>query len=132
MLHKIDHNFKWTGSRRPIISSALQDIKQIIESNDNDYDKAVLSLRKPLKFNETGTIHIKAMTDDFDHKAQPYLDYKVNNEINVIYFRVTLKNKSDDYTKPAKLLKKLIESGIPVDYQQFGSVSFDMLSKSYQ
>ena len=72
------------------------------------------------------------MTDDFDHKAQPYLDYKVNNEINVIYFRVTLKNKSDDYTKPAKLLKKLIESGIPVDYQQFGSVSFDMLSKSYQ
>ena len=84
VLQQIEHNFKWTGSKRPEISSALQDIKQIVESDNNNYDKAVLTLRKPLKFNETGTIHVKALTDDFDYRAQPHLDYKVNNEINVI------------------------------------------------
>ena len=126
VLQQIEHNFKWTGSKRPEISSALQDIKQIIESNGNNYDKAVLSLRKPLRF------HVKAITDDFDHKAQPHLDYKVNNEINIILFRVTLKSKAEDFHTPARLLKKSIDSSIPVEYQQFGSVPFDAMSKSYQ
>lgn len=131
ILQQVEHNFKWTGSKRPNISSELQEIKQLIESDANNYDKAILLLKKPLGFNETGTIHFKALTDDFDGKAQPHLDFKVCNAINVIHFRVTLKHK-DDYSKPAKLLKKPIESSVPTEYEQYGSICFDKLSKSYQ
>lgn len=132
ILQTIEHNFKWTGTKQPELSSNLQEIKQVVYSNDNSYDTALLSLRKPLKYNEAGTIHVKAVTDDFDHAAHPHLDYKVNSEINVILFRVTLKNKTEHFNKPAKLLKKQIESDTPVDYQLFGSVPFDGQSKSYQ
>lgn len=116
----------------PVISSELQEIKHLTFSDTNQYDKAVLLLKRPLKFNETATVHFKAVTDDFDNKAQPYLDYKVNSDINVIHFRVTLKNKDENYSKPAKLLKKPIESVIPAEYEQYGSVPFDQQSKSYQ
>lgn len=131
-LQQIDHNFKWSGSKMPVISSELQEIKHLTVSDTNQYDKAVLLLKRPLKFNETATVHFKAVTDDFDNKAQPYLDYKVNSDINVIHFRVTLKNKDENYSKPAKLLKKPIESVIPAEYEQYGSVPFDQQSKSYQ
>ena len=131
ILQQIEHNFKWTGSKRPAVSSELQDLKQLIEADANDYDKAILVLRRPLGFNETGTIHFKAMTDDFDGKAQPHLDFKVNTAINIIHFRVTLKHK-EDYSQPAKLLRKPIDSRVPADYEQYGSVPFDKMSKSYQ
>ena len=131
-LQQIDHNFKWTGSKMPDISSELQDIKQLTVLDSNSYDKATLLLRKPLKYNETGTIHFKAITDDFDNMAKPYLDYKVTTDINVIHFRVTLKNKDENYSKPARLLKKPIESSVPAKYVQYGSVPFDQFSKSYQ
>lgn len=131
ILQQVDHNFKWTGSKRPEVSSELQEIKQLVESGGNDYDKAVLLLKRPLGFNETGTIHFKALTDDYDGMAQPHLDFKVSNSIDVIHFRVTLKHK-EDVRKPAKLLKKPIDSKAPTDYVQYGSVTFDVLSKSYQ
>ena len=131
-LQQIEHNFKWSGSKMPVITSELQTIKHLTIFDTNQYDKAVLMLKKPLKFNETATIHFKAVTDDFDNKAQPYLDYKVDTDINIIHFRVTLKNKDEHYSQTAKLLKKPIESATPTDYEQFGSVTFDQQSKSYQ
>ena len=131
ILHQIEHNFKWTGSKMPEVSSELQEIKEVKESTANEYDKAILLLKRPLGYNETGTIHFKALTDDFDDKAQPHLDFKVDNVVNVIHFRVTLKHK-ENFSQPAKLLKKPIESKIPAEYEQYGSVSFDKQSKSYQ
>ena len=131
-LQQIDHHFKWSGSKMPVISSELQEIKHLTVFGTNQYDKAALLLRRPLKFNETATIHFKAVTDDLDNKAQPYLDYKVNTDINVIHFRVTLKNKDGHFSKSAKLLKKPIDSVTPADYEQYGSVPFDQQSKSYQ
>lgn len=131
-LQQIEHNFKWTGSKSPSISSDLQDIKTVIKSNSDDYDKAVLALRKPLSYNDSGTIHFKAATDDVDGTAQPHLDHKVETEMNVIHFRVTLKYKDNNYSMPAKLLKKPIANNSPVNYKQFASVSFDKETKSYQ
>ena len=58
--------------------------------------------------------------------------FKVNSAMNVIHFRVTLKNKNGDFCKPAKILKKPIESTIPLGYEQYGSIPFDKQSKSYQ
>ena len=132
ILQHVEHNFKWTGTQRPVISSELQEIERLIISEKKDYDKALLRLKKPLAFNESCTIHFKALTDDIDGMAQPHLDFKVSSAMNVIHFRVTLKNKGGDYSKPAKILKKPIESNVPLGYEQYGSIPFDIQSKSYQ
>lgn len=132
ILQQVEHNFKWTGTQRPIISSELQEINRLIWSDNKDYDKVLLRLKRPLGFNESCTIHFKALTDDFDRMAQPHLDFKVNSAMNVIHFRVTLKNKNGDFCKPAKILKKPIESNVPLGYKQYGSIPFDKQSKSYQ
>lgn len=132
ILQQIDHNFKWSGTKIPEISSELQTIKQFQQSDLNNYDKATLLLNKPLGYNETATIHFKALTDDFDGKSLPYLDYKVSEKMDVIHFRITLKNKDDHFSKSARLLKKPVKSEVPTDYIQYGSVPFDCQSKSYQ
>lgn len=132
ILQQVEHNFKWTGTQRHVISSELQEIERLIISEKKDYDKALLRLKKPLGFNESCTIHFKALTDDIDGMAQPHLDFKVSSAMNVIHFRVTLKNKGGDFAKPAKILKKPIESNVPLGYEQYGSIPFDIQSKSYQ
>ena len=71
ILQQVEHNFKWTGSKMPEVSSELQEIKQIIKTTANEYDKAILLLKKPLGYNETGTIHFKALTDDLMVKLCP-------------------------------------------------------------
>lgn len=131
-LSEVDHNFKWSGSKEPKISSNLQEIKHKPQIIPDDYDKVVLHLKQPLHFNETGTIHFKAETDDFDSKAKPFLDHKVNCEMNLVQFRVTLKNKDDSYSKPAKFMKKPITSNVSTDYTLCESIEFDSKSKSYQ
>lgn len=131
ILSCIDQNFKWSGSKMPEISSDLQTIKQVKTIADN-YDKAVLEFKRPLLFNETATVHFKAKTDDFDGSALPYLDYKVDTEINIIHYRVILRHKDNSYNKPAILSKKAINSDHPTNYERFGSVPFDPISKSYQ
>ena len=132
VLDRVEHCYKWSGSKEPTISSDLQEIREKIPSSSDDYDKAILVLKKPLAYNETGTIHFKADTDDVDRKALPYLDHKVDTEMNAISFRVTLKYKDNNYAKPAKLLKKPIKSNSPVGYKEIRSVAFDKESKSYQ
>lgn len=52
--------------------------------------------------------------------------------MDVIHFRVTLKNKDDNFSKSARLLKKPVNSEFPSDYNQFGSIPFDCQSKRYQ
>ena len=126
ILQQVEHNFKWTGTQRPVISSELQEIERLIISEKKDYDKALLRLKKPLGFNESCTIHFKALTDDIDGMAQPHLDFKVSSSMNVIHF------KNGDFCKPAKILKKPIESNVPLGYEQYGSIPFDIQSKSYQ
>lgn len=132
VLDKIEHCYKWSGSKEPVVSSDLQEIGKKIPSSSDDYDKAILILKKPLSYNETGTIHFKAEIDDVDGKALPYLDHKVDTDMNAINFRVTLKYKDNNYAKPALLLKKPIKSNTPIGYKEISSVPFDKESKSYQ
>lgn len=131
ILTEISQNFKWSGTKQPVISSSLQKIK-VVNKRESDYDQAVLVLKHPLVFNETATIHFKAEMDDYDGKALPYLDYRVETPINIIHYRVILRHKSEDFCKPAKILRRPIFSNQPKDYEEIGSVPFDQKSRSYQ
>lgn len=38
----------------PVITSRLQEVVNVISNNRDTYDQAILKLKKPLLFNETG------------------------------------------------------------------------------
>lgn len=131
VLTEIDQMFKWSGSKLPRVSSKFQTVKDVI-TDKQDYDKAILTFKRPLLYNETGVVHFKAETDDFDGLAKPYLDYRVETLINIIHYRVILKHKSSDFNAPAEVLRKPIHSKHPVDYEKIESVTFDERAKSYE
>lgn len=131
ILTEIDQKFKWSGSKLPDVSSKFQEVKDVI-TNQNDYDKAILTFKRPLLYNETGVVHFRAETDDYDGKAKPHLDYRVESNINIIHFRVILKYKEDNFHQPAKVLKRPINCKTPSDYTEIGSISFDERAKCYE
>lgn len=48
MMQTFDLGFRWSGENTPQISSDLQNVKYIKRrENDNEYDKAVLELKRP-------------------------------------------------------------------------------------
>ena len=130
VLSEIDQNFKWSGSKLPTVSSKFQEVKDVI-TNKRDYDKAVLTFKRPLLYNETGVVHFRAETDDYDGKAKPYLDYRVESYINMIHYRVILKYKNS-FHQPAKVLRKPIECKNPTEYTEIGSITFDEQAKCYE
>ena len=130
VLSEIEQNFKWSGSKLPNISSKFQEVKNII-INERDYDKAILTFKKPLLYNETGVVHFRAETDDYDGTAKPYLDYKVESHINIIHYRVILKYKND-FHQPAKVLKRPINCNSPTEYTEISSITFDERAKCYE
>lgn len=132
ILTEVKQGFKWSGSKMPVITSRLQEVANVISHNDNTYDQAILKLKKPLLFNETGTVHFHAEMDDFDGCASPYLDFKVDMPVNIIHYRIILKHKPANYCIPAKLLKRKIDTAIPAEYIPISSVEFDKESKSYE
>lgn len=54
ILTEVEQNFKWSGSQMPVITSRLQEVVNVISNNRDTYDQAILKLKKPLLFNETG------------------------------------------------------------------------------
>lgn len=131
VLSEIEQKFKWSGSKLPIISSKFQTVKDVI-TEKQDYDKAILIFKKPLLYNETGVVHFKAETDDYDGIAKPHLDYRVESPINIIHYRVILKHKGSDFNAPAVILRKPLSSKHPVDYEKIGTVAYDERAKSYE
>lgn len=132
ILTQVEQYFKWSGSRMPVITSRLQDVKDVVSADGNNYDCAILKLKRPLVFNETGVIHFHAQMDDVDSVSGPYLDFKVDMPINIIHYRVILKHKPDSYNVPAKFLRRKINSAVPSKYEPICSVEFDKNSKSYE
>lgn len=131
ILTRVTQRFKWTGSKMPLLSSNLQTITKIKEEGKDDYDSAELKLQAPLLYNQTTTIHFKAEMDDFDNISQPHLDYKVDKPINIIHYRVILRHKDSSFKTPATLKRMPINSKGPSTYEEFGSIPFDAVSKSY-
>lgn len=70
--------------------------------------------------------------DDFDGKALPHLDYRVDMSLSIIHFRVILRHKGDDFERPAKILRRRVQCEHPTEYEEIGSVAFDKRSRSYQ
>ena len=132
VMNSIWFQFKWSGSKMPRLSSNLQTIEGNPIDGGKDYDRIKLIFKNPLRFNDTATIHFRAEVDDIDGKAAPYDCYKVETPIQLIHFRITLKHKPNDFNKPAKLQRCLIDSPRHTNFETIENIPFDQNSKSYQ
>lgn len=131
-LMDIPYNFKWTGSKQPILSSRSQEITNVKYNPDKDqWDEATIKFPQPLKYNECTVVNVRTDNDDPEKIAKPYLSSKLEAPIDVLGFRVLLSYKPDDFNTPAQLKRKKIEAAIDGEYEMLGSVSFDKVHKLY-
>lgn len=133
LMQIFDMGFKWTGNKSIQITSELQDVQRI-KSNENEeeYDSAVLALRKPALYNETIVIHFKSKMNDADRISVPKVGIAVTSPVEFVQFTVSLKYKDDNFNKTAKVQRRKINSQTPNEYATIGSVTFDKISKQYE
>ncbi|MDR0828522.1 MAG: hypothetical protein LBN95_00210, partial [Prevotellaceae bacterium] len=134
VMTELDYAFKWTGSKPPIITSHLQKTDgKIYQGSKEIYDHVKLILKKPLVYNETGTIHFNAKLDDYDDISKPYVEFKVEVPVDIVHFRIILKNKSSDFCQSATIKRRNIfnQTG-NVEYETLQSIPFNTDCKSYE
>lgn len=133
VLTEMDYSFKWSGTELPKVSSDLQEVISILDSKDpNTFDKAILKFKKPIHYNQNCVLHFKAELNDVDGKSSPHVETRVIDEIDIIHYRIILKNKPDDYDDNAILERCKINSSIHGNYEKIKEIAFDNKSKSYE
>lgn len=134
LLQKIDHGFKWSGTKGAKISSKLQQFSGVKQVGDKDaeYDTATLLFEPPLLYNETGVVHFNAELDDSDERSDTMVSYKVSSYSELIHFRVILKHKSADYNKKAVVFRKKINNNVLCKEVEMETIPFDHKTKSFE
>lgn len=133
VLTEMDYHFKWSGTHLPKISSDLQQVVSIVDEQDpTKYDRAVLKFQKPVYYNQNLVLHFKAILDDTDKKAESFLETRVLNEIDIIHYRIILKNKAEGFGQNAVLECCKIGLEIRAKFQHLREIPFDATTKSYE
>jgi hypothetical protein len=124
------HEFYWSGSQEPIISSLLQNCSPFIKAPKGEYEKAVLKFKKPLSYNEFAVVHIKMEIDDSDQKSLPYCEQAVKEVVQMINFRIELRHleKHSD----AKISKRRMNAPVKDAYDHVAFTKFDPSSRAYE
>jgi hypothetical protein len=133
LLTEMDYSFKWTGTHLPIVTSDLQEVVNIVDEQDpNKYDRALLKFKKPVYYNQNCVLHFKATLDDVDKHSQPHVETRVISEVDIIHYRIILKNKSSEYNQNAILQKCRINSNVSTSFEKIREIPFDSLTRSYE
>lgn len=131
VLHYFDLGLKWSGTQCPEVESSLQDVECYKEShNATEYDTAKLRLKRPVLYNETAIIHCKTRINDADHKSETKVEVSVKYPIELINITIELAHK--EANKPARYMKKRIESDVPQDYELINSIPFNEKTRQYE
>lgn len=126
-----EHGFKWSGTQAPEIFSDIQEVKKIENSNNGTYDKVFLKFKKPLRYNECETIHVKMKLDNSDDKAKPYLETRLSSPLKLLRWKIELLHKQETYNGRAVFKRRKIGDEFNHQYDEIKTIAFDPISKSY-
>ncbi|CAM4178941.1 MULTISPECIES: hypothetical protein [Flavobacterium] len=133
VLTEMEYHFKWTGTHMPVVTSNLQNVINIVdEQNPLKYDRALLKFKKPVYFNQNLVLHFKAELDDVDKVSLSHVETRVVSEIDIIHYRIILKNKSPEFCQNANLEKRKIDSDVSATFDKIREIPFDRNTKSYE
>lgn len=128
----IPYNFKWSGTRQPVLTSNAQTIENVHHNEDkNKWDGACIKFRRPLRYNECTVVNVKTENDDFDGAAKPWISCNLEAPIEMMLFRVMLSYKPDGYNVPAIFERKKVDTEIDGEYEYLESVEFNAGNKLY-
>lgn len=129
-LSEYEHDFYWSGTRPPVISSKLQKFISIVQSPNGGMDKATFEFKTPLVYNDFGVIHIRMDLDDTDNRSQHYCEQTIKEEVHILNFRIELLHLANN--ADAKIMRKRLSAIQSRGYEVIGYVKFDTNSKSYE
>lgn len=113
-------------------TSKLQDIEYIEPQHDGEWGKIILNLKKPLVFNQTGVFHYKIETMDNYEEIKPFINTRVNEDIDLIHYRIVLSHKPDDYEEEAKIYKRKFGTDVESKEKLWKKIPFDPKTRSYE
>lgn len=133
VLTEMEYNFKWTGTHMPKVTSNLQEVINIVDEQDPlKYDRALLKFKKPVYFNQNFVLHFKAELDDVDKVSLPHVETRVTSEIDIIHYRIILKNKPLEFSQNAILEKRKMNTDVSASFDKIREIPFDSNTKSYE
>lgn len=133
VLTEWDYYFKWTGTHLPVVTSDLQSVEDVMDLKDpRVYNKAILKFKKPIYYNQSVVIHFKATLDDTDKASKSHVETRVTDEVDIIHYRIILKDKPATYVSNAVLEKCRIESDVSTSFEKIKEIAFDPATKSYE
>lgn len=133
ILTEMDYNFKWTGTHLPRVTSDLQEVVNIVDEQDpTKYDRAILKFKKPIYYNQNCVLHFKAILDDVDKVSLPHVETRVISEVDIIHYRIILKNKAQEFSQNAILEKRRIDSAVSASFIKIREIPFDSATKTYE
>ncbi len=127
-----EHNYSWTGSKAPVISSETMIVEEAVKTNDGDWDKVVLKFKQPLMFNDFAIIHLRMQIDDSDKMSSTHIEMVVTEKMQLLEFSAELRHKTKGIIKPARLLKKKLNTQTDVDFQLVKEIPFDKATCTYE
>ena len=131
-LTEIPYNFKWSGTKQPVLTSNAQIIENVQHNeNKNKWDGARIKFKQPLRYNECTVVNVKTENDDFDGAAKPWISCNLVVPIEMMLFRIMLSYKPDGYNKSAIFERKKIDTEIDGEYEYLESVEFNEGNKLY-
>ena len=131
-LTEIPYNFKWSGTKHPVLTSNSQTIENVCYNNDkNKWDGARIKFNKPLRYNECTVVNVKTNNDDYDNTAKPWISCKLETPIDMMLFRVMLSYKPSEYKAVAIFERKRIDSEIDGEFEYLECVEFNSGNKLY-
>lgn len=129
MMAKHEHEFRWTGSSDPKISSDTMNYEGP-QPGEKGFTRAIFRFKKPLLYNDVFVVHIRMEIDDTDKKSKPYLQHWVHDPVQMITFRVELPYKTGR-VQDARLLFREIGKEHE-EYKFIRGVPFDKKTSSYE
>jgi hypothetical protein len=126
------HGFKWTGSRVPTVTSALQEVGTRTDGGPGDYDRVELVFPRPLLHGEPAVVHHAMEMDDSDGASSPHVEFRVQDPVQLIAWRIELKHLPRTYRKAARLTRRRIDALSNARPEHVAHVPFNSLARSYE
>lgn len=129
MISEHVHEFHWSGTCDPIITSSLQEFIEFNRTPKGEYDKAIFRFKTPLAYNDFAIVQLRMELDDSDNKSEPYCEQSIKEPLQLINFRIELRHieKHPD----AKILRKRMGVSFS-EFEIIGFVKFDTNTRSYE
>jgi hypothetical protein len=129
----IEHEFRWTGSTPPKVTSCLQEVGDIQPVEGTARSKVRVNFKKPILFNEVEVVHLRMEINDSDHKSETYVGLLVREPTKTITFKVELLHAKQKYNGAyAKVLRGDLDKNNGNPPKEIASVKFDIVSKSFE